>query len=140
MMFLTREDIIGLSLLPLSRRRPLSYRNQSIGLLCNSLDWFLYDNGLRHERVNITFDQSDCVLVFVNIQTKTCPFADEFRRNLVVMSMKNSTCEFSKNLNFHIYLLGQKVAPSSPEQFYENREAFIVNIKKYFFCSSVFAL
>ena len=78
MMFLTREDIIGLSLLTLSRRRALSYRNQSIGLLCNSLDWFLYDNVLRHERVNITFDQSDCVLVFANIQTKTCPFADEF--------------------------------------------------------------
>ena len=29
--------------LTLSWRRPLSYRNQSI-------DWFLYDNGLRHER------------------------------------------------------------------------------------------
>ena len=31
----------------LSWRRPLSYRNQSIDLL----SWFLYDNGLRHERV-----------------------------------------------------------------------------------------
>ena len=31
----------------LSRWRPLSYRNQS-----KSMDWFLYDNGLRHERVN----------------------------------------------------------------------------------------
>ena len=31
----------------LSWRRPLSYRNQSIDLL----DWFLYHNGLRHERV-----------------------------------------------------------------------------------------
>ena len=31
--------------LTLSWRRPLSYRNQSI-------DWFLYDIGLRHERVN----------------------------------------------------------------------------------------
>ena len=30
---------------------PLSYRNQSIDLLCKSVDWFLYDNGLRHERV-----------------------------------------------------------------------------------------
>ena len=36
----------------LSSRRPLSNRNQSIDLLCKSLDWFLYDNGLRHERVN----------------------------------------------------------------------------------------
>ena len=38
--------------LTLSRRRPLSYRNQSIDLLCKSMDWFLYDNGLRLESVN----------------------------------------------------------------------------------------
>ena len=38
--------------LPLSWRRPLSYRNQSIDLLGKSMDWFLYDNALRHERVN----------------------------------------------------------------------------------------
>ena len=35
----------------LSRRRRLSYRNQSIDLQKKSMDWFLYDNGLRHERV-----------------------------------------------------------------------------------------
>ena len=29
----------------------LLYRNQSIDLLCKSMDWFLYDRGLRHERV-----------------------------------------------------------------------------------------
>ena len=33
------------SLLTLSWQRLLSYRNQS-------MDWFLYDNGLRHGRVN----------------------------------------------------------------------------------------
>ena len=32
-------------------RRPLSYRNQSIDFRHKSMDWFLYDNGLRHERV-----------------------------------------------------------------------------------------
>ena len=37
--------------LTLSWRRPLSYKNQSIELLRKSMDWFLYDNGLRHERV-----------------------------------------------------------------------------------------
>ena len=31
----------------------LSYRNQSIDLLRKSMDWFLYDNGLRHERVKV---------------------------------------------------------------------------------------
>ena len=38
-------------LLTLSWQRPLSYKNQSIDLLRKSVDWFLYDNGLRHERV-----------------------------------------------------------------------------------------
>ena len=37
--------------LALSWRRPLSYRNQSIDLRSKSMDWFLYDNGLCHERV-----------------------------------------------------------------------------------------
>ena len=39
--------------LTLSRWRPLSYRNQSIDLRSKfkSMDWFLYDNGLRLERV-----------------------------------------------------------------------------------------
>ena len=37
--------------LTLSRRSPLSYRNQSIDLLYKSMDWFLYDNDLRLERV-----------------------------------------------------------------------------------------
>ena len=39
-------------MLTLSLRRPLSYRNQAIDLLRKSMDWFLYDNSLRHERVN----------------------------------------------------------------------------------------
>ena len=37
--------------LTLSWRRPLLYRNQSIDLRSKSLDWFLYVNGLRYERV-----------------------------------------------------------------------------------------
>ena len=40
--------------LTLSWRKPLSYRNQSIDLLCKSMEWFLYDNGLRHERIKIS--------------------------------------------------------------------------------------
>ena len=39
--------------LTLSCRRPLSYRNQSIDLQSKSMKWFLYENGLRHERVNL---------------------------------------------------------------------------------------
>ena len=37
----------------LSWRRSLSYRNQSIDLLCKSMGWFLYDRDLHHERVSL---------------------------------------------------------------------------------------
>ena len=40
-----KQKVKKISVLTLSWRRPISYRNQSI-------DWFLYDIGLRHERVN----------------------------------------------------------------------------------------
>ena len=30
----------------------LSYKNQSIDLLCKLMNWFLYDKDLRHKRVN----------------------------------------------------------------------------------------
>ena len=39
--------------LTLSCWRSLSQRNQSIDLLCKSMGRFLYDRGVRHERVNI---------------------------------------------------------------------------------------
>ena len=45
------------SSLTLSRRRPLSYRNQSTDLLRKSMDWFLYDNGLRLERVKSSVEK-----------------------------------------------------------------------------------
>ena len=51
---LTREPFaegLGETYLTLSWRRLLPYRNQSIDLLCKSMDWFLYDKGLPHERV-----------------------------------------------------------------------------------------
>ena len=38
-------------LLTLSWRRFLSYRNESIDLLCISMDWFLYDNDLCHDKI-----------------------------------------------------------------------------------------
>ena len=31
-------------------RNHVSYRNQYIDLICKSMDWFLYDRDLRHER------------------------------------------------------------------------------------------
>ena len=35
-------------------RKPLSYKNQSIDLESKSIDWFLYDTNLSHERVKMS--------------------------------------------------------------------------------------
>ena len=43
--------ILGNTALTLSCRRSLSYRNQSIDLLCKAMNWFIYDTNLRHEKV-----------------------------------------------------------------------------------------
>ena len=48
-------SLIAHILLTLWWRRPLSYKNQSIGLLYKSMDRFLYDKSLRHERVKIPY-------------------------------------------------------------------------------------
>ena len=42
------------SILTLSRRWSLSYWNQSIDLLCKSMDWFLYVSDLYQERVKFS--------------------------------------------------------------------------------------
>ena len=44
-----------LNTLTLSRRRSISYRNQYNDLLYKSMDWFLYNIGLRRERVKKPF-------------------------------------------------------------------------------------
>ena len=53
--------------LTLSWRGPLSYRNLSIS---KSVDWFLYDNGLRHERLKQQIDRIElgCDLKFKNLK------------------------------------------------------------------------
>ena len=46
-------------------RRSLSYRNQTIDFQNKSVDWFLYDRGIRHERVHpllLTFIHQDILL------------------------------------------------------------------------------
>ena len=61
--------------LTLSWRTPLSYRNQSIDLLCKSMEWFLYDNGVRHESVRSwrSFDE----LNFGDSLSKNFPSIDQ---------------------------------------------------------------
>ena len=74
LIFLNFKEYVGpnnflhfFPILTLSRRRPLSYRNQSIDLLRKSMDWFLYDNGLHNERVK----QQNFVYVLLSVENIT---------------------------------------------------------------------
>ena len=67
-------DFSELAHLTLSWQRSLSYRKQSIDLSCKSMDWFLYDRGLRHERVNVNVPFLYALKTFENHR-----FSDIFR-------------------------------------------------------------
>ena len=65
--FLNFKEYVGLNIflhffpiLTLSWRRSLSYRNQSTDLKSKSIDWFLYDKGLRHESIKKNFKKNLC--------------------------------------------------------------------------------
>ena len=68
-------------LLTLSWRKLLSYRNQSIDLQTKSMDWFLYDDSLRHERVNLF----KIVTLLIN-KTQKCLLYFDFRENQTVQA------------------------------------------------------
>ena len=49
----------------------LSYRNQSIDLRSKSMDWFLYDDGLRLERVkNFADFQTNNIVLMIAIKSQ----------------------------------------------------------------------
>ena len=60
----SRDRTVACNELSLSWRRPLSYRKKSIDLRSKSMNWFLYDIGLRHERVNDDYYDSSFLLLF----------------------------------------------------------------------------
>ena len=83
--------------LTLLRRRSLSYRNQSIDLPSKSLDWFLYDNGLRVEKVN---DRD------INIGFNRTKLPLDFQKKDLIRVKQHS--QFSKDSkNFIISLLSK---------------------------------
>ena len=83
----------------LSWRRPLSYRNQSIDLQIKSMDWFLYDNGLRHERVKWKSWRGDAYLIYNRFWgTKFSTFIIWFQENEVLSKLTLSLLNKSSQL------------------------------------------
>ena len=87
--------------LTLSWRRPLSYRNQYIDLQSKSMDWFLYDNGLRHERVKNNFFA--CIYNECNLEL-------EWWRIFMKYFMQRLLCDF---LNFLFHQVSQHLLAQS---------------------------
>ena len=86
--------------LTLSWRRPLSYRNQSTGLRSKSMDWFLYDNVLRHERVNRNLHFCTEILLF-SMQQRNLTLLYIILKNIIKAPQDTCpgiffTCEFIK--------------------------------------------
>ena len=62
----------------LSWRRPLSYRNQFIDFQSKSMDWFLYDRDLRHEKVKRSFDNKNGISFSFMFKIATCLICDQY--------------------------------------------------------------
>ena len=72
--------MIHVFFLTLSRPRPISYRKQSIDLLCKSMDWFLYDIGFHHERVKLSSDTTATTLQeLFNESLSNCEFPGKLK-------------------------------------------------------------
>ena len=71
--------------LTLSRRRPLSNRNQSIDLLGKSMDWFLYNNSLHLKRAKSKDFHLQCKF--------SCIFLLTLQR-VVVLSFRICCCQY----------------------------------------------
>ena len=84
--------------LTLSWRRPLSYRDQSIDLLCKSMEWFLYDNGLRQERVKVIWslamEKLTRFLLIVKMFQIRCARTCMFLSNFLVHKRNELTQKF----------------------------------------------
>ena len=95
--------------LTLSRQRPLTYRNQSIDLLNKSIDWFLYDNGLRHERVN----SGILIIIYFSKNFMILFFKQKWKTLCQIQSLKVCASFYEK--------VNSKVQKQPPEMFCKNR-------------------
>ena len=104
--------------LTLSWPRPISYRNQSIDLQSKSMDWLLYDIGLRHEKVK-----------FLKRLSKTNDFNGSFVGvKLIANSMPSIMIHFSSNSWFLVLKLPYTVSEAVAQRCFVKR-LFLKNFR-----------
>ena len=98
--------------LSLSWRMSLSYRHQSIDLQGKSMNRFLYNRDLRHERINVTFS------IAVNFD------------NVISASYAHSKCAFNqfRELMLHFPLLWTLIMLFQPVMHTQN--ALLINLEQ----------
>ena len=74
------------SILNLSWRRSLLYRNQSIVLQNKWMDWFLYDKNLRHERVNALLLACIHWDIFLDYDKIIDIYASKYQRRMLLIN------------------------------------------------------
>lgn len=108
-------------ILTLSWLRSLCCRNQSFDLLCKSIDWFLHDRDLNHERFKGKFKKpfNMWILYFKSVNQKlvrwkftTFNFTNSFRYLVNILTYQFSFRDFHVDLgifftNFHGLLEGK---------------------------------
>ena len=90
-----KPDSIVIFRLAPSWRMFLSYRNQSIDLLCKSMDWFPYDIDLRHERVENYFQETN----MLRLMTSSTSFISLWGISKVRFNF--TPCQVEKLQGFH---------------------------------------
>ena len=93
--------------LTLSQRRPISYRNQSIDLQGKSMDWFLYDIGLRRERFNLGIPYFPTLIPLTWNKLTTYSYAALSKLNWIsgITKITNSRRFLIKPLKIQIYMI-----------------------------------
>ena len=79
-------------------RRALSCGNQSNDLLCKSMDWFLYDMDLRHDRFNLPFFSQWALWArfYVTPLREKCHSGKYGPKKLRIWTLLRSAQEYSK--------------------------------------------
>ena len=111
--------ILFTRLIPLTLwiRRSLSYRTQSIDLQSKSMDWFLYERNLRHDRVKVLSSPSPWTFLIFKIEitesylnlTLLTKLYEKIEKSNVV-SESNHFKKFNLSLLCHGKALEQKQA------------------------------
>ena len=102
-----QQNYLNWDELPLSWRRPLSYRNQSVDLFRKSMGWFLYDNGLCHERVKsnygLCYTFSAWYLTFIACENHRDGWEQEFPWNAFFLLNLNVLKSLSDHMQSHYF-------------------------------------